>query len=44
MEKNTDYKEQFCELFNENVKRKGAKELLDWMLKTDFFTAPASTK
>ncbi len=38
------YKEEFISLFEENVNRQGAKELLDWMLKTDFFTAPASTK
>ncbi|MGN0498024.1 MAG: hydrolase [Acutalibacteraceae bacterium] len=39
-----DYKEEFCRIFSENVKRHGAKELLDWLCKTDFFTAPASTK
>ena len=38
------YKEEFISLFEENVNRQGAKELLDWMLKTDFFTAPASTR
>lgn len=38
------YKEEFISLFEENVNRQGAKDLLDWMLKTDFFTAPASTK
>lgn len=38
------YKEEFISLFEENVNRQGSKELLDWMLKTDFFTAPASTK
>lgn len=44
MDKNKDYKEEFCRIFSENVTRHGSKELLDWMLKTDFFTAPASTK
>lgn len=44
MDKNIDYKEEFCRIFIENVKRHGAKELLDWLCKTDFFTAPASTK
>lgn len=44
MDKNIDYKEEFCRIFSENVKRHGAKELLDWLCKTDFFTAPASTK
>lgn len=38
------YKEEFISIFQENVKRQGSQELLDWMLKTDFFTAPASTK
>ena len=37
-------REEFIEIFNENVHRKGAKELLEWIGKTDFFTAPASTK
>ena len=27
-----------------NIQREGSKELLDWLQKTDFFTAPASTK
>lgn len=38
------YKEDFLNLFEENVKRSGAKELLEWLQKTDFFTSPASTK
>ncbi|MGN0550545.1 MAG: hydrolase [Acutalibacteraceae bacterium] len=38
------YKEEFIEIFNKNIKRQGAKELLEWLQKTDFFTAPASTK
>ncbi len=38
------YKEEFLSIFEENVSRQGSKELLDWMEKTDFFTAPASTK
>lgn len=38
------YKEDFIKIFQENVSRAGAKELLDWLQKTDFFTAPASTK
>ncbi len=38
-------KEEFIEIFNENIKREGAAELLDWLCnKSDFFTAPASTK
>lgn len=38
------YKEQFIEIFNDNVKREGANKLLAYLESTDFFTAPASTK
>lgn len=38
------YKEEFISIYNENIKRSGSKELLEWMIKTDFFTAPASSK
>lgn len=38
------YKEDFIEIYNENIKREGAKEFLEWLQKTDFFTAPASSK
>ena len=38
------YKEQFIEIFTDNIKRDGGQNLLEWMQKTDFFTAPASTK
>lgn len=38
------YKDDFIAAFQENIKRQGSQELLDWMMKTDFFTAPASTK
>ncbi len=41
---NVSFKEEFIEIYNSNIKRQGAKELLDWILTTDFFTAPASTK
>lgn len=37
-------KEEFLYIYNEYVKRQGSQEFLDWLLKTDFFTAPASTK
>ncbi len=37
-------KEKFIKIFNDNIKREGAPELLAWLEKTDFFTAPASTK
>lgn len=38
------YKEEFIEIFSRNVTRPGAQELLDWLAKTDFYTAPASTR
>lgn len=37
-------KDEFIKIYTENITRKGSKELLDWIMKTDFFTAPASTK
>ncbi len=37
-------KEEFISIYQNNIKREGAQELLDWLEKTDFFTAPASTK
>ncbi len=38
------YKEEFIEIYKTNIKREGSAELLEWLQKTDFFTAPASTK
>ncbi len=38
-------KEEFLKIYNENIKREGADKLLDFLLnKSDFFTAPASTR
>lgn len=37
-------KEKFIEAYTTAISRQGSKELLEWMLKTDFFTAPASSK
>jgi len=37
-------KEEFIKIFNDNIKREGANNLLDYLLSTDFCTAPASTK
>lgn len=37
-------KDEFIQIFTENVTRAGAKELLSWLQNTDFFSAPASTK
>ena len=39
-----DYKEKFISYYKQNVSREGSEQLLEWLLKTDFFTAPASTK
>lgn len=36
--------EEFRQIFTERVKRPGATELLDWLDRNGFFTAPASTK
>jgi len=38
------FKEEFIEIYQENIKRPGSRELLEWLQKTDFFSAPASTK
>ena len=39
------YKDEFLKIFREKVDRPGVNDLLDWLEnKTDFFTAPASTK
>ena len=37
-------KQEFIEIFKENVKRPGSEKLLEWLSQSDFFTAPASTK
>lgn len=37
-------KEEFERIFTANIKREGATALLEWLKKTDFFTAPASTR
>jgi hypothetical protein len=38
-------KEEFIEIYQENIKREGVDKLLDYLInKTDFFIAPASTK
>ena len=39
-----NYKEEFISIFSEHVHRDGSAELLEWLQKTDFFTAPASTR
>ena len=37
-------KEKFIEIYNRYIHRKGAKDFLQWLEGTDFFTAPASAK
>lgn len=37
-------KDEFLEAFSLSVKRPGSDRLLSWLKKTDFFTAPASTR
>ena len=37
-------KEEFIKIYTDNITRRGSAELLEWIQKTDFFTAPASTK
>lgn len=39
-----DFKEKFLEYYNKFIKRDGAKNLLGYLEKSDFFQAPASTK
>lgn len=40
-----DNKQRFIELYNTHITREGADKLLEYMLeKSDFFTAPASTR
>ena len=38
------FKEEFIEIYQKHIKRPGSQELLNWLIGTDFFTAPASTK
>lgn len=37
-------KDQFIEIYQQNITRPGADKLLAWMETTDFFEAPASTR
>ncbi len=37
-------KQEFLELARQNIKREGIEDLLNWIISTDFFEAPASTK
>ena len=37
-------KDKFIQIYKENIKREGADKLLEYLEKSDFFVAPASTK
>ena len=37
-------KQEFLEICRTTIKREGLDDLLAWLCKADFFTAPASTK
>lgn len=37
-------KERFIEIYQKNIKREGADKLLEYLLSSDFFTAPASAR
>ena len=37
-------KEEFSSIYTENIKRPGADRLLEFLKKSDFFTAPSSTR
>ncbi|MBE6863515.1 MAG: HD domain-containing protein [Ruminococcus sp.] len=37
-------KEEFISIYTENIKRGGADKLLEYLKKSDFFTAPSSTR
>lgn len=44
MDTTIDYKTEFLEIFNTEVQRQGKDKLIDWLCKTDYFVAPASTR
>ena len=44
MDKIEEMQEQFVSIFTKHIKRDGSDNLLDWLITTDFFTAPASSK
>lgn len=39
-----ELKKEFIDIYNKNITRDGSKELLEYLQKSDFFTAPASTQ
>lgn len=41
---NNELKDEFLKIYNDNIKREGADSFLNYLVKTDFFVAPASTR
>ena len=39
-----NYKEQYVYAYRNFIKRDGSESLLNWLMTTDFFEAPASTQ
>lgn len=39
-----DYKQIFVDQYTQHIKRRGADRLLEWLIGSDLFTAPASTR
>lgn len=37
-------KDLFIRLYKENIKRQGSEDLLNWLINSDFFVAPASSR
>lgn len=37
-------RDEFLDIFYDNIERDGSEKLLDWLEKSDFFTSPASAK
>ena len=40
----SEQENRFITIYGEKINREGASELLEWLLNSDFFTAPASTR
>ena len=38
------YKEDFIAIYKQEIRREGGDALLEYLKKSDFFTAPASTR
>ena len=38
------YQDEFVAIYTQKIQRPGSEKLLDWLLTTDFFRAPASTR